>query len=206
MLGLVSLSRATLVVSDLGDTRTGTGNTVANPYKTQGFQADIGGIIDSITVQLTFNAAAVADGSLASVYILTANSSGQPDESISSATRLGTITALNASSHQYTLSITDNDLAGYTLIASNSYALAVDISLTGTGNPTVGFDYTGTGASYTGDGVLERAHNGNGTTWGAAAAHDYLLSLDVTPAPEPPPLALFGFGLLTLLALLRRKA
>ena len=72
VLGLVSIARATLVVSDLGDTRTGTGNALANPYKTQGFQADIGGIIDSITVQLTFNAAAVTDGSKASVYILTA--------------------------------------------------------------------------------------------------------------------------------------
>ena len=202
---LASVAQAALVISDLGDTLAGTGSTLTNPYKSQGFGANISGIIDSITVQLTFNAAAVTDGSSASVYILTADSSGQPDQTISSATLLGTITALVAGSQQYTLSTADNDLANYTLNAGNSYALAVDISLTGAGGPTVGFDYTSTGAGYIGNGVLEHAYNGNGTTWSVAAAHDYLMSVDVMPAPEPSPSALFGFGCLTLLAFLRKK-
>ncbi len=194
-----SISRADIdIVNSLGDTIAGEAAVSTRPYKAQDFSTTVGGQINSVILDLNFNAAAVTAGSTLNVYIYNATGTGPTGIGF----LLGTITASTSGANQYSLA----NLQAYSLTAGLDYAIAVDIAIPG--SPTVAWEYATTGSPNAGTGgnFLNAYNSTNGINNWVNASQQRLMA--VTVVPEPMTGAILGLGALAIAAsrtLRRRK-
>ena len=180
VVGLAAVAHAGLTLSDLGDTYAGTSSQQPHTYLAQVIYLPISGEIDSLTLQLSTTAAAnqpVPD------YLYNVNG-GLPSSEI---LQLGTITPANTSvaNHQYTISLAASTLAANFITPGDYAIVAYDPSTS-----TVGLDSTATQAPD----FLGGSYSSNGSTWTSQPGYYALMSLDVTPVPEPIVESLLVFG------------
>ena len=206
LFAFTSASRASFMLDNITG-QTFTAGTTASNYKSQGFEATENGLISSVSLELTFSAGTV--GSL-SVYLVTANASGQPSEAYTAGTLLGTIsTTLGTDGTASAFAV--NLTGSASLINTVNYAIVIngsDLGLSGTGHPS--WDYLHSGALPGGiTGTFDGAYSGNGTTFSTAnAGEERGLQIGVSPVPEVPMTGAFmGFGALVIVggSALRRK-
>ena len=197
---LTPAARAALIVDDLGDAIKGATSAGSNPYKAQGFSSDASGIISSVTLNLSFNQAAVNAGAVLDVYLYTATSTGQPSESLILATLLGTITASTTGAQLYTLTPAASD----TIIAGQNYAIVLNTAMSA---GAVGWEYSSSGSGSTGSGAFLTAYNGaNGSAGWSSVSQQRNLAVEVVPEPITRALMIFGAGGLAIsLARWRRR-
>ena len=198
LFAFTSVSRATVIVDSLGDTRVGDANGL---YKAEDFSTTVGGQISSVILSLNFNTAAVTAGSTLDVYLYSATGSGPTGSGFN----LGTITATTAGDTQYTLS--GSGLNAYSLIAGSDYAIVIDLALA---SGSVGWEYASAGSGNTGTGgSFLHAYNSNtGTSGWVQPSPDQQRFMEVDAVPEPMTGAIMGIGALAIAAghtLRRRK-
>lgn len=202
LLAFAPVSRASVILDNLGVLNGGHVTPNTTSYKTEGFSVSSGfaGRISSVTLALQFDSTSVTAGSILSILLYSANGSGQPGSS--ALITLGTITAANAGAdHLYTLS--GASLANYSVTVGN-YAIVINEYLSSgkVAWETANAGNSGTGGSFTGE-----YFSANGSThWTSSGIGKRGLEVDVVPE-VPMTGMLMGIGALCLAGghTLRRK-
>lgn len=201
LFAFTSASRAGVIVDNITGNTFVNGTTAKN-YKSQGFDATQSGPISSVSLELSFSVG--TSGSM-SVYLVTANSSGQPTEAYTAGINLGTIYTSEGVDGTPSTYAVENLASSVELTAGDYYAIVIygkDPSLSG-GNPSWMFlppardDANFLGAYSSGDGISFSIFN---------SAEER--GLEINEVPEVPMTGMMmGIGALCLAAghTLRRK-
>jgi hypothetical protein len=195
-----SVSRADNLINDLSAAPAGEADP--SEYLAQDFSTAVSDPVLGVTLDLDFNAVAVAAGvgAVMDVYVYNA-SAGGPGSSLPHNGLLGTVTPTVAGAHDYAVNIQAGH--NFSLTAGQDYAIVLDTAL---GSGTVAWEYATSANAAT-------ANAGNGGTFlSSYSSPDESLwtgnvvdTFQLQVVPEPATNAFLGLGVLALLAIQRMR-